>query len=86
MNVSFMQGFAIADCAARLLAEERPSKGGIPALRREPVAALRTLWQSGERGLRQTVVARVHVWLGHEPGRWQHAYDRAGAAVGKAGR
>lgn len=81
-----MQGFALADCAARLLAEERPSNGGIPALRREPVAALRTLWQSGERDLRKTVVARVHVWLGHDPDRWRHAYARAGAEARKAGR
>lgn len=78
MNLSFMQGFALADCAARLLATERPLHrgNGNGFMRSQPVAALRALWRSGDRELRQTVVARVHVWLGHDKARWQQAYQR----------
>lgn len=59
----FIDGFFLADSAARLLAEERPSRRGSAFLRQSPVGAIRALWRCGDPALMKTVASRVHVWL-----------------------
>ena len=74
--MTFTESFAFADCAARLLAAERPAKDGSAFLRSSAVTALRALWNSGDRDARLAVVARVHLWLGTDDARRHAAYAR----------
>lgn len=75
-DLRFMDVWALADCAARLLAQERPKASASETSRfcsrqlREPaVHALRVLWHTGHEDTRRTVRARVHAWLGTGRGR-----------------
>lgn len=67
--LSFMDGFAIVDCAARIFAEERTSKwpdnsSAIRSFcRQNAVASLRYLWRTGDFDQRATVASRVAVWM-----------------------
>lgn len=68
-KIPFLSHLAIVDCAARVLAEERPSAAPEMSsnmrsyLRANAVETLRWLWQTGDVEERATIVARVHVWL-----------------------
>lgn len=71
LNIDFFDGYALADSAARVFAEERTTK--FPGedyarsrrfLRESPVHALRFLWKNGDVSLRTTVACRVAVWMG----------------------
>jgi hypothetical protein len=89
----FLTKFAIADCAARLLDEHRPSKRPKTLRgkdcdilhvnwRREPVAALRWLWHTGDHMERHMVAARVLIWLGQDEARRKRVLDRLKSTVG----
>jgi hypothetical protein len=70
MKLDWLEVFALADCAARLLSQERPradhdhiTRWCKMELRRPAVEALRALWKNGDDATRKTVGARIHVWL-----------------------
>ena len=54
---------ALADCGARVLAQQRPANGGHRVLRENAVNSLRFLWKAGDADARRTIAARVLAWL-----------------------
>jgi hypothetical protein len=68
--LSFIDAFALADCAARIFAEERTSRNkegwavkGRQMLREPATRALRHLWRTGSVDQRVTVATRVAIWM-----------------------
>lgn len=77
--IEWIDGYHVTDVAARVLAEERPSKQRSPILRLSAVEALRFVWRKGGVDNRATVAARVHVWLGHDQERVKATSSRVEA-------
>jgi hypothetical protein len=83
--MDYMLKYAIADCAAQVLAQAKdrnsPCRGpeyhGVRAfLSEQPVKALRWLWKTGDRMDRHLVAARVLIWLGQDEPRRQRVLNR----------
>lgn len=58
--------FAVAECAAEVLANTRPQSGtgtGCPLLRSSAVMTLRTLWKQGDLETRKLVAQHIHIAL-----------------------
>jgi hypothetical protein len=71
-TLDFLEAWALADCAAQVLAADRPKAFALDCegarvvsahSRYAAVTALRTLWKQADRDARRTISARVHVWL-----------------------
>jgi hypothetical protein len=67
---SWMDTYAVVDCAAAMFSRHRPDAGQRPEdsnlrkfFRAQPVKVLRLVWRDGDRSERATVAARVLVWL-----------------------
>jgi hypothetical protein len=63
VKLEWMDCFYVADTAARLLKDERPSRHRSPCLREPAVKTLRALWRSGNKEARSLVANRVLIWL-----------------------
>lgn len=76
VSIDYADACFIAECAAQLLSENRPSTKRSHCLRQGPVEVLRSLWRNGDDSVKRMVAARIHVWLETDRERRFRVYHR----------